>query len=106
LAIRPAGTLALKNVEVLSDSSTRHLSSCNFALRASSLRSLKLFFDESFPYPGCEDVELSERIVSHGEKIYFFKDVFVYHAPIMRFGAFLRMHFRRGRAIPISAQEK
>jgi glycosyltransferase involved in cell wall biosynthesis len=78
---------------------TRHLSSCNFAINRTLLKKHNLVFNESFPLAGGEDVELSERITGAGISIYFNPKLRVSHRPVLSLAVFLKWHFRRGRSL-------
>jgi cellulose synthase/poly-beta-1,6-N-acetylglucosamine synthase-like glycosyltransferase len=47
---------------------TDHITSCNFAIRKEVFQE-HCYFDESFPFPGNEDSELSYRLTQRGVKI-------------------------------------
>ena len=94
------GSLGFEKMWHVSPSgNTEHISSCNFAIRRRTLLEHGLFFNEKFPFAGCEDVEFSKRCIEAGEKIFFFKDNFILHPPKKGFLNFLRWHFIRGRSM-------
>lgn len=57
-----------------------YLWSCNFAIRAELFRRLG-GFDERFPFPRLEDVDLRERLRDHDERILYVDGAAVLHPP-------------------------
>lgn len=57
-----------------------HLLSCNFAIQSGLLRELG-GFDEGFPFPHLEDIDLKVRILDRGCEIRFVSSAIVDHPP-------------------------
>lgn len=76
---------------------TKHITSCNFAVRKEVFEKHG-FFDESFPLAGGEDPELALRWSKKGVLIKFCSDVVVFHEPRKSFVSFTKWMFYRGRA--------
>ncbi len=76
---------------------TDHITSCNFAARREIFEKYGVF-DESFPFPGGEDPELSYRWVKRGVKIKYAPDVIVWHRPRKDLKSFTRWMIIRGRS--------
>ena len=97
LGFPAGGSVGFENMwRVEKDGETRHLSTCNFSVRKKVFE-LYGYFDESFPFGG-EDVELSERWISKGVRMYYRPQIKVEH-PVMRgnLTSFVRWHFYRGQ---------
>lgn len=76
---------------------TDHITSCNFAIRKEVFQEHG-YFDESFPFPGNEDSELSYRLTQRGVKIKYCPDLLVYHEPREDLISFIKWMFSRGRS--------
>ena len=97
LGFPAGGHIGFENIwRVNREGKTDHISSCNFALRKETILKVGLF-DETFPYPGCEDVELSMRCVQKGIPIYYRKNVVIIHPPRKDLFSFIKWHISRGR---------
>jgi len=81
---------------VSSDGCTNHFSSCNFAVRRSVLNKYGAF-DETFPYAGGEDAELSHRLSKKGVRIRYCPRAVVWHQPRTSLLSFARWQLLRGR---------
>lgn len=79
------------------DGRTDHMGSGNCAMRKETILKVGLF-DETFPYPGNEDVEFSVRCVNAGIPIYYQDDVIVTHPPRKDMASFIKWQFVRGKA--------
>ena len=79
------------------DGKTDHIGSGNFAIRKSVIQDVGLF-DDTFPYPGCEDVEFSIRCVKKGIPIYYKESAVVIHPPRKTLSSFMKWHLLRGRS--------
>jgi len=73
----------------------RVFGSYNVAMRRDILEKLG-GFEEGFPQASGEDNDLSYRILQHGFKIYFAKDVLVYHYYPQSLRAYLKGQFQHG----------
>jgi len=78
------------------DGSTENITTCNCAIRTSTLRELG-GFDESFTYGG-EDTELGHRLTTSGKRIIFSPKAKVVHPARRDLSTFGRWFFVRGRA--------
>jgi len=76
---------------------TNHITSCNFAAQREIFHKYGMF-DESFPFPGGEDPELSYRWTRKGVKIKYCPDIIVYHKPRKNLKSFIRWMIIRGRS--------
>jgi GT2 family glycosyltransferase len=76
---------------------TGHITSCNFAIRKEVFQEHG-YFDESFPFPGNEDSELSYRLTKQGVKIKYCSNLLVYHEPREDLMSFVKWMFSRGRS--------
>ena len=75
---------------------TDHITSANFAARKEIFQKFGMF-DESFPFPGSEDPELSFRFTRLGVRIRYCPEVVVYHVPRTDMASFVRWQIVRGR---------
>ena len=92
------GSIGFENMwHVSKDGFTNHITSCNFASRKKVFEKYGLF-DESFPFPGGEDPELSYRWNKKGVKIKYWPKMIVAHRTRKNFYSFVKWMFKRGRS--------
>ena len=98
LGFPAGGHVGFENMwHVDKEGKTDHISSCNFAMTQDTVIKVG-FFDETFPYPGCEDVDYSIRCVKNGIPIYYKERVKITHPPRKGIRKFIKWHLLRGRS--------
>lgn len=79
------------------DSFTDHISSCNLGAKKEAFEKFGTF-NESFPYAGGEDSELSFRVVRDNGKIKYNKKAKVWHEPRKTFIKWVKWQIYRGES--------